>query len=402
MALYPIVALEIGTHKICALVGEAREDGHIMITGIGECRSCGVQKGIILDIEAVVSCIRMAIQGAEQTATLDIRQVYLTISGCHIKSMVSLGTYPIFDADQGITSNDVEEVMNIARSVNLPSDSEVLHTIPLKYFVDDQHGVINPEGMHGGKLALNMLVIHGSRNLLNNSLQAVSGIGVEVVEMVFSGLCSALATLTPEQKERGVILIDCGAGTTSYVVYADGAIATIGVLAVGGDHITNDISLCFNLSLKRAERLKHESASAILDSSTHFQRISIPAEVGFSACSIAVSDLNVIINARVDEMFGMIRNDLEKKSLSHQLGAGVVLTGGGALLKGIETAVERVFDMRCIIGKPRGFSGMGSAYEGPEYAAPLGLIRYAVKNASSAVDSVSIIDFVKRMLGMET
>ena len=290
--------------------------------------------------------------------------------------------------------------MSIARTINLPHDREILHTIPQQYSVDEQHGVINPKGMHGAKLSLDMLIIHASRNMLGNSVKAVSSMGIDVLDIVFSGLCSALAILTPEQKDRGVALIDLGAGTSSYVVYANDTIATAGVLAVGGDHITNDISQAFNLSSRRAEDLKRESGAATPDSTAHFQRITVPAEVGFAACSVAVSDLNVIINARVDELFVMIRKDLERKSLIRQLGAGIVLTGGGAHLKGIASAAERVFDVPCMIGKPRNFSGMASVYEGPEYAASLGLIRYALKNVQRHADTVSIGSFFRRLFGI--
>ena len=401
MAVLPVVALEIGTSNVCAVVGEAREDGNLMITGLGQCPSCGIRKGIILDLEAVVECVRTAIHAAEQSGALDIRQVYLAVSGGHIKSIVSQGNVPVFDPGKGATSDDIEEVMSIARAVNLPYDCEILHTIPQKYSVDDQKGVINPEGMQGGKLSLDMLIVHGSRNLLGNTVKAATSVGLDVLDVVFSGLCSALAILTPEQKECGVVLVDLGAGTTSYVVYADDIIAGAGVLSVGGDHITNDISAAFNISNRRAEILKQESGSAILDSSTHFQRITIPAEVGFSASSVVVSDLNTIINARADEMFVMIRDELEKKSLVHQLGAGVVLAGGGAHLNGIGAVAERVFDRPCVIGKPRNFSGMASVYEGSEYAAPLGLIRYAVKSAARPADVISVSGILKRLFGGE-
>lgn len=183
------------------------------------------------------------------------------------------------------------------------------------------------------------------------------------------------------------------------VVYAGGTIAAAGVLAVGGDHITNDIALGFSISLKRAEQLKQESGSAIVDTGAHFQRISVPQEVGFAPCSIAVSDLNTVINARVEEMFQMVALDFEKKRLTRRLGAGVVLTGGGARLRGVETLAERVFEMPCAVGKPKNFSGLSTAQEGPEYAALLGMIRYAVRSGRNAEEPVSLTKFLKRWFG---
>lgn len=395
-----IVALEIGTSKICAVVGEMREDGNIMVTGLGQCASCGVRKGIIVDLEKVVTCTRTAIHDAEQSGSVDIRQAHLIVSGSHIQSIVNPGNVPVYDADAGISRDDIEQVMEIAKTINLSHDSILLHTIPQKFSVDNQDGVIKPEGMNGAKLSLNMLIVYGSRNLINNAVKTVHDAGVEVPDVAFSGLCSALAVLTPEQKECGVVLIDLGAGTTSYVVYAGGVIATVGVLGVGGDHVTNDLALGFNISLKRAETLKHHHGTLLLDSSTHFQTVTIPSEGGFSACSVAASDLHAVINARVDEMFTMIMNELDEKSIGlHQLGAGVVLTGGGARLKGIKSTAEHIFDMPCSIGKPRNFSGLSTANEGPEYASLLGMIRYAVMSGFLPSHAVSIGGFLKRWFG---
>lgn len=399
MAAVPVVALEIGTWKVGALVGEEREDGNIMVTGMGQCPSCGVRKGVITDLENAVACVETAIRGAEQSSKVEIREVYLVVSGGHIQSFVNQGNVKIFDAGRGITVANMEEAMEIARTINLPHDGVVFHSIPQKYSVDDQQGIMNPAGMHGARLSLEMLIIYGSNNVSNNIRKVVHDAGVEMVaDSAFSGLCAALATLTPEQKECGVALIDLGAGTSSYVVYTDHAIATAGVLAVGGDHITNDIALGFNISMKRAETLKHESGCAIVDSSTHFQRLAVPAEVGFSGCSIAASDLHAIINARVDETLQMVRNDLERKGISRHLGAGVVLTGGGAHLKGIVTATERVFDLPCAIGKPKNYSGMATA-ESPEYAALLGMLRYAFKCGRRGEEQVSFGGMLQRLFG---
>jgi cell division protein FtsA len=402
MTMAPIVALEMGTSKVCALVGEAREDGNIMITGIGQCPACGVRKGIIVDLENVETCLRSVIRGAEQSGGVEIRQVYVGISGGHIQSVVNPGSVPVFDPQRGVTRDDMEEVREIAKTINLPLDGDVLHTIPQFYSVDGQGGVPNPEGMQGAKLSLDMLIIHCSRNLLQNTVKAVQDSGLEVMDVAFAGLCSALATLTPEQKECGVALIDLGGGTTDVVVYAGGTIACAGALAVGGYHITNDIAQGFSISMKRAELLKQESGSAVVDTSAHFQRISIPSEVGFAANSIAISDLNMVINARVDELFQLIRRDFEKKRLLGKLGAGIVLTGGGARLRGVETVAERVFEMPCSIGKPKNFSGLSTTHEGPEYASLLGLIRYAARSERQAEKEISLTEMIKKIFRQGT
>ncbi len=385
MSIPPVVALEIGTSKICALVGEAREDGNILVTGLGQCSSCGVRKGIIIDLEKAAECVRLAVRGAEESGGVDIRAVNLVVTGGHIQSVVNPGSVPVFDALRGVTPEDINEVMHIARTINLPHDREVLHSIAQKYTVDSQQGIVNPEKMQGSRLSLDMLIVHGLRNLLSQFVHAVQSVGLEVADIACSGLCAALSTLTPEQKECGVLVIDLGAGTSSYLVYNDDIITDIGVLAVGGDHVTNDIAMGFNLPMKRAEALKKDSGTAqLLHTGAPFQRITIPAEGGFAAASISATDLYTIINARVSELFEVIRRGLDDRNLLQSLGAGVVLTGGGAHLKGIAGVAERVFDMPCAIGKPKNFSGMANAYEGPEYAALLGMVRYAIKNARRA------------------
>ena len=221
--------------------------------------------------------------------------------------------------------------------------------------------------------------------------------GVEVMDVAFSGLCSALATLTPEQKECGVAVIDLGGGTTSHVVYTDNAIISMGVIAVGGDHLTNDISQGFTISLRRAEALKQEAGAAVTDATDRFRRITIPLEVGSPSCSVAAGDLNAIINARLDETFKIIKDELEKKSLLQELGAGIILTGGGSRLKGAAALAEQVFGVSCAIGKPRHFSGISTVHEGPEYAAPLGLLRYAIRSAAKrSEEPVSLGNLIKR------
>lgn len=385
MTVLPVVALEIGTANVRVLVGEAREDGNILITGLGQCPSCGVRKGCIIDLEKAAECVRLAVRGAEESGGVDIRSVNLVVSGGNIRSVVNPGSVPVFDADRGVTSEDIAEVTHIARTISLPHDREMLHSIPQTFTVDDQQGIVNPEKMQGSRLSLDMLIVHGVRNQLSQFIQVARSVGLEIEDIACSGLCAALSVLTPAQKECGALTIDLGAGATSYLVYADDVIADIGMLAVGGDHLTNDIAMGFNLPMQRAELLKKESGAAVLNGTgLPFQSITVPAEGGFPACSIAAADLYTIVNARVCETFEIIRRSLDARGLLNSLGAGVILSGGGARLNGIATVAERVFDMPCAIGQPKNFSGMANAYEGPTYAALLGMIRYAIKKARNS------------------
>ncbi|MCE9616320.1 MAG: cell division protein FtsA [Lentisphaerae bacterium] len=379
MANAPVVGLEIGTTKVIALVGELRDDGVIMITGIGERPSTGVRKGEIIDIENAALCVKSVLAMAEERSNVAIREVLLAVSGGHVQGLVNRGTVPVFDKDGEISREDLDEVMEVAKAVNLPPEREILHTISQYYYIDNDQRVINPEGMQGAQLSVDMLVIHGVRNRLNNTVRVVRNIPVDVHDVAASGLCSALSVLTAEQKKSGVVVIDLGGGKTDYVVYADGVVASAGVLGVGGDHVTNDIALGFSIPTAQAEVLKRESGSVNAKAAVRVPTVTLPAEGGFPGRTLAVRSLNLIMHARMDEVLAMIKRRLEKDDVLHQVGAGVVLTGGGAHMAGIVELAEAVFGLPCAIGKPRNVSGLAAAMSGPEYATVSGLVQYGFK-----------------------
>lgn len=375
----PIVSLEIGTSKVRALVGECQENGHIMITGLGECPSQGVSKSEIVHFDHALACVRHALQMAEEQSNVAIRQVHLVITGGHVQSILNHGLVPVSGPEGEITEEDIERVTEIAKTVNLPHDRVALHTIRQHFYIDDQKGVINPVGMEGSQLGLDMLILHVIRNRVRNTVRVLKSADVDVPAVAFSGLCSALAVLSAEQKEIGAIIINIGGGTTDYVAYAHKCISCAGSFAVGGDHITNDIAVGLNLSMSQAEALKIESGDAILNSSSRGQTIPLVSDSGLPGRFIQQTDLQAIINARMEEIFCMIRAELERYNLVGAAGAGVILTGGGSYLKNITELAQQVFGLPCRIGVPRGVSGLAAVAEGPAYAAPLGIIRYGFK-----------------------
>ena len=395
----PVVALEIGTSKIVALVGELRDDGCVIITGMGERPATGVRKGEIVDFENAVVCVRSALLMAEENGRVAIRQVHLAISGSHVKSLVNRGAVPVIEKAREVTQQDIEQVMEVARAVNLPPDRDILHTICQHFCIDDQQKVIKPEGMAGARLSLDMLVIHGVRGRIRNAVKVVRNLSVDVQDVVFSGLCSALAVLTPEQKKSGAVVIDMGGGTTDYVAYADNIVAAAGTLGVGGDHITNDIALAFSIPTSRAERLKRKSGSATVDSQDGAGTVKLPAEGGFPERTINVRSLNTVINARADETLAMVRKRLEEEAGPlHRVGAGVILTGGSVWLRGITKLAEKIFGMPCSVGKPRNVAGLTAAAERPEHSACSGLVQYGFKT-SDGRDQGSIGDWLKGLFG---
>ncbi|NQU39180.1 MAG: cell division protein FtsA [Lentisphaerae bacterium] len=373
-----IVALELGTSRVLALVGEIREDGHVMIIGIGEQPSQGISKGQVVDIEAASEAVRAALSAAEEAAEVTIRHVILAISGGHVRSQVNRGVVPVLDRGE-ISRVDMDKAMNVAKAVNMPTDREVLHTICQHYCIDDHQRVISPEGMEGAKLELDMLVVHGLRAPMRNTIKAVEDIMIEVRDVVYAGLGSALSVLSPEQKKGGVLVIDLGAGTTEYVAYAGGVIAATGAIGVGGDHVTNDIALAFGIPERQAERCKREHGGAMVTDDSLDGNVPIAPGVGFGGRSIAQHSLLTVIHARMDETLRMIRRRLKEDGVPSHLAAGVVLVGGGAHMAQITELASEVFGMPCEVGKPRDVSGLATATEGPEYATCSGLIQYASK-----------------------
>jgi len=390
MRFPPVVALEIGTSKVVALVGELREDGHIVVTGMGQHDSAGVRKGEVTDFDNALVCVRSALGAAEETGQVAIHQVHLALSGGHIQSLVNRGTIPVLTPAEGVTADDVEQVTELARSVNLTAERQVLHSIGQIFYVDDER-VGRPLGFEGATLALDMLILHAKGSHVRNAVKLLRSIPVEVADVAFSGLCSALAVLTPEQKEGGALVIDLGGGTTTFVAYAAGTLAAAGALGLGGDHATNDIAMAFSIPRGQAERLKKVSGCAVTEDTARGARLTLPPEVGYPGRSISLQALHTVVHLRMAEILGVILRNLERLGILHQLGAGVVLTGGGAGMKGLQKLAERTFRAPCAIGKPVGISGLAAATDEPAYASAVGMLRYAFKSAATPETAASSV-----------
>src|SRR2546421_3352886 len=275
-----IVGLEVGTSKVCAVVGELSSEGTLNIVGLGQARSRGVRKGEISDAPATEEDVRHAIVEAEQMADVEIRSVYLGVTGGHVRGFNNRGVHPVASADREITEDDVQDVIKNAKTINLPAQNHVIHAIRQHFLVDGQDGITNPVGMLGARVEVDVHVVHGSLNRLQNAIRTVKGLQLEVDDIVFNGLTSSLTLLSNEQKELGSVVIDIGGGTTDYVVYANGIIKHTGVLAVGGDHISNDLAYGLKVPLSRAEQLKIEHGSARVDETVRGQSINLASDLG--------------------------------------------------------------------------------------------------------------------------
>ena len=371
-----IVGLEIGTSKVCAVVGETNAAGNLNVIGVGQARSRGVRKGEIADASAVSEDIRNAIVEAEQMADVEIRSVFLGVTGGHIRGFTNRGVHPVVSADREITDDDVEDVIKNAKAINLPAENYVVHGIRQHFLVDGQDGITDPVGMLGARVEVDMHVIHGNFNRLQNPIRAVKGLQLEVDAIVFNGLASALALLTSEQKELGALVIDIGGGTTEYVVYTGGIIKHAGVLAVGGDHVSNDLAYGLKVPLSRAESLKVKHGAAIIEERDKGLTVTETDENGLPLKTCNVEHLRRIMSARLEEIFELVERDLAAAGLLDYVRGGVFLCGGGARIEGIAKLAERIFQLPTSLGKTNTISGLKSALDQPEFATAIGLVKY--------------------------
>lgn len=400
MDLPPIAAVEVGTSRIRVMIGEIREDDHLQVIGLGECPSRGIRKGEITDMDAALSCLKIALQMAEENADAVIKKVYVPITGGHIQSLVNRGSIPIASDDREIYEDDIERVQEIAKAFSLQADRSVIHSICQNYYLDDQQGVVNPLGMEASKLSVDMLIVHGMNSRIRNLIKLVKSVPLEVEDTPLGGLCSALAVLTPEEKENGALVIDIGGGTIDYLGYANGMIALAGSLAVGGDHITNDISRGLGISFSHAEKVKETSGSAIIDLANRIKKLELPEATGPEGRVVRLGDVQTITSLRAEEMITMVKSFVEKTDLIHRFGSGIVLTGGTARLARLDELTEKTFGLACRIGKSRDVSGLADVGMQPEYATAIGLLRYASRQARRSASGGRFSKLFRRfMLG---
>ena len=371
-----IVGLDVGTSKVCATVGELNDGGALNVIGVGQAKSRGVRKGEIVDAAISGEDIRNAIVEAEQMADVEIRSVYLGVTGGHVRGFNNRGFHPVVSHDREIMDEDVQDVIKNAKAINLPAENRVVHVIRQHFLVNGQEGVRNPVGMVGSRVEVDVHVVHGNLNRLQNPIRAVKGLQIEVEDIVFNGLASSLALLNNHQKELGALVIDLGGGTTEYVVYADGTIKHTGVLAVGGDHVSNDLAYGLKVGLSRAEQLKIEHGSAVVDPGAKGRTIQLTSDHGLPERSVNLEHLQRIMALRLEEVFQLIAQEIQASALLHRIRAGVFLCGGGAHIPQIQQLAEDVFELPVTVGKASSLSGLRSALEQPEFATSLGLVKF--------------------------
>ena len=386
-----IVGLDIGTTKICAVIGELNETGRIEIVGIGTSPSGGLRKGVVINIESTLKAVTKAIEAAEMMSGREVSSVITGIAGAHVEGINSRGVVAVSGRDREINDQDIRRVIDAARAVVIPMDREVLHVIPQEFIVDDQGGIKNPLDMIGIRLEAEVHIITGSVTSAQNLLKCVNRAGFRVEDIVLESIASSKAVLSEEEKELGVLMIDLGGGTTDVLVYVDGSPYHTDVVAVGGEQVTSDISIVLKTPVEFAEKLKKESGCCFMPLVDASEEILLPGVGGWPTASIPRTELCKIIQPRMAEIFSLIREKMMKKGYLNHLRGGVVLTGGGSMMPGAAELAKELFGVPARIGYPFELGGLVQEYRNPMYSTAVGLVMYGneMSTRSSEVKSVA-------------
>ena len=368
-----IVGLDIGTTKVCVVVGEVTEDG-MDIVGIGSHPSRGLRKGVIVNIEATIESIKRAIDEAEIMAGCDILTVYASISGSHIKGINSHGIVSV--KNKIVTEKDIERVIDGASAVVLPMDRQIIKVIPQEYVVDDQDGIHEPLGMAGIKFEANVHIATASVSCIQNVIKCAHRCGLNVNEIVLAPLASAMATLTPDEKELGVVMIDIGGGTTDMIIYIGGSVVHTAVIPLGGNHITNDIAVGLRTPAQEAEKIKQKYGCALSGLVSKDETIDVPSVGGRKSRVLSRQILAEIIEPRMEEILELAKKEIVKSGIEDNIASGIVLTGGTSLLQGAPELAEQVFDFPVTRASPKGVGGLVDVVRSPMYASGVGLVLY--------------------------
>jgi cell division protein FtsA len=365
-----IVGLDIGTTKICTVVGELL-DSNLEIIGVGITPSKGVRKGVVINIDETVESIRKSVQEAEVMAGSKISSIYVGIAGGHIKSYNSTGVIAI--KSRTVTENDKRRVIDAAQALNIPLDREVLHVLPQEYIVDSQDGIREPLGMSGVRLEVKVHIVTGAVSAVQNIIKCCSKAGLDVNDIILEQLAASEAVLTEDEKDLGVALVDLGGGTTDIAVFHGGSIKYSSVLAMGGNHVTNDIAIGLRTPTQEAENLKIKFGCALSSLVQRDEIIEVPAAGTKKNKPIPRNTLSDIIEPRMEEIFTLVNREILKSEMEKHITSGMVLTGGGALLNGTVELAENVFGLPVRLGVPK-LSGVVGSVNSPQLSTAVGLV----------------------------
>lgn len=371
-----IFGLDIGTTKVCALVGALREE-RLQIIGLGIEPARGIRKGMVIDVPEASVALAQAIEKAEQTSGYDLSQALISMAGEHISSTNNRGVVAIGRNNQGVVAHDIERALDAAQAIPIPHNRQIVHLIPRSFTVDDQEGVRSPVGMHGFRLEVEAHIVTAATPPMQNLTRCSDSVGIQAEEFVMNALASAEAVLEPTEREMGVVVADIGGGTTDIALFTQGKVWHTKVIGVGGYHITNDIAIGLRAPYNVAERVKIQFGDCRPDEIDPNYVFTVEP-FGGEKIQVGRQDLAHVIEARVEEIFQLILQEIKRSGYSGLLPAGIVLTGGSSQLRGIARVAERVLNVPARVANPKNLHGLVDALRNPAFATSVGLLRWAM------------------------
>lgn len=386
-----IVGLDVGTTKVCTIVGvqqsSSKSESELEIIGIGTHPSHGLKKGSVVNIDKTVKSIQNSVEEAKLMAGVNISSATIGVAGSHIYSFNSSGVVAIKNGE--ITQQDVDRVLEAAKAVVIPSDREILHVIPQEFKVDNTGGIKNPIGMCGVRLEVHVHVVTGSISLIQNLVKCVEQTGIQAEKITLQPIASSRSVLSSEEKDMGVILVDIGGGTTDLAIWKEGSLIHSQIIPVGGNHFTNDLAVALKVPHAEAERIKINHGSVLAETLNQNSHITVQGISGTKSREVQLSYIANVLGARAEELFTLIKETINEKDLSNEITGGIVLTGGGALIKGLPELGEYIIEKPTKIGYPAPFGGMTNIMQNPKYSTVLGLLLESGSGKKINIDTTS-------------
>ncbi|HXU48254.1 MAG TPA: cell division protein FtsA [Candidatus Binatia bacterium] len=374
-----IVALDIGSTKTCALVGEQNEDGGVRFAALGAAESKGWRKGQIVNLDLAVSSIRRAVEEAETIVGVPVESASVGVAGSHVRGINSRGGVTVANRPRDIQRDDVRRAIEAARGITLPEDREVLHVLPQEFYLDGHDSIRDAIGMVGQRLEANVHIVTASGTATQNIVTAVNRAGVRVDDTVLEPFASAESCLTQDERELGCCLLDVGGGTTELIAYSGGCVRHTAAIPVGGDHFTNDLAVGLRTPIPEAEKIKREHACVFRGLISEDRAIEIASVGDRPPRTVFSRMLAEIVEPRAQEFLMLIRDELRRGGVESQIPAGIIFTGGGAHLRGLPEMAEKIFNLPVRIAAPRGLAGMTEEVSQPEYSTAVGLVLYGAR-----------------------
>jgi cell division protein FtsA len=393
------VAIDLGSSKVCCVVGETREEGGAEVIGVGRAPSRGLRKGTIVNLEAAVEALKAAVEEAETMAGVSVERAHVGIAGAHIRGFNSRGVVPVSGRDREVSQADLGRVLTSAQSISLPPDRTVFHVVPQEFTVDDQEGIGDPLGMTGSRLEANVHVVTGSLTAVHNITNCINRAGIEVIDIVLDQLAAAESVLGPEERELGAALVDIGGSSTQVAVFDRGALRHTAVVPLGGDHFTSDIAVGLRTPNREAERIKTKYGCAIASMVEDDETIAVPSVGGRKPRRLSRQILCEILQPRSEELLTLVAEEMERSGYEGSLSSGMVITGGGAQLEGIVEIGEQIFDLPVRVGTPIGIGGLVDLVSAPQFATATGILLYGAA-VERPRESIGIVPFLlERIVG---